>query len=71
MAKNDIWTCKDGRTMKMCEMSDSHLKNSIKYFNCSKVSSDKRCKLLMVEHERRDELVPDDPIESRFDILDM
>ncbi len=23
------------------------------------------------EHERRDELVPDDPIESRFDILDM
>ena len=71
MAKNDIWTCKDGRKMKMCEMSDTHLKRSINYFSCSKVSSDNRCRLLMKEQERRDKLTPDDPINTRFEILDL
>lgn len=55
----------------MCEMSDSHLTNAIIYFEPHKHISEKRWKWLMTEKKRRDKLIPDEPIESRFDILDI
>jgi hypothetical protein len=81
MAKNDIWLCKDGTKMKMCEMSDRHLKNSINYFIPTSEGDKKsrRWKLLKCEARRRkwkvtdkDGVVPPpEPVESRFDILDL
>jgi len=71
MAKNDNWTCKDGTQIKMCKMTDSHLKNAIKLFEPYKDVSIEKWKLLMAEKERREDSTPDDPIESRFDILDI
>ena len=70
MSKDDIWVTKDGSKMKMCKMTDSHLKNAIKYFEPHKNTAKKRWKLLTTEQKRRDDLIPNDPIESRFDILD-
>ncbi len=71
MAKNDIWVCKDGTRMKMCEMSDSHLKNAINLFKNHKEDNPDRWKYLITEHERRQKNEPDDPIENRFEILDL
>ncbi len=71
MAKNDIWITKDNNRMKMCQMTDSHLKNAINLFKPHKDVSEERWKLLMTEKKRRDKLIPEEPIESRFDILDI
>ena len=75
MAKNDIWKCKDGKTLKMCEMTDSHLNNAIKLFRLHKKDSPERWDLLWTEKKRRakvkEKSEPDDPIDSRFDILDL
>ncbi len=71
MAKDDIWTTKDGNSFRMCEMTDSHLKNAINYFMPRNGEFKERWKLLMTEKKRRDKLVPDKPINSRFDILDI
>ncbi len=71
MAKNDIWVTKGGIKMKMSEMTDSHLKNAISYFKPHKNYCEDRWKLLIAEQKRRDDLIPDDPVESRFDILDL
>ncbi len=70
MAKNDTWICKDGTEIKMCKMEDSHLKNAINFFKPQREVFTNRWKLLMDEQKRRDDMIPDDPIESRFDILD-
>ena len=71
MAKDDIWTTRQGLKIRMCEMTNSHLKNAINYFRPHKNKVKEPWRLLMEEQKRRDELVPDDPIESRFDILDL
>ena len=65
MAKNDIWTTKDGRNIKICEMTDSHLKNAMRLFEPTKKYNKERWKLLITEKERRDKLVPDESIDSR------
>lgn len=76
MAKNDYWTMRDGAKIKMKDMSDSHLRNSIQFFKPVKntMASD-RWKLLMAEKKRRDKLKKrkenKEPVESRFDILDI
>ena len=71
MAKNDIWTTKDGRKLKMCEMADSHLKNAINYFSSYGNVNIHVLQILKAEKSRRDKLIPDKPINSRFDILDI
>ena len=86
MAKNDIWTTKTGKKMKMCDMSDSHLYNSIIYFQSKVVrTKSKRWKNLKCEARRRKWKIIDskdegikiitdpseDEIQSRFDILDL
>jgi len=71
MAENDIWTTKEGIKMKMMEITNNHLKNAINFFEPKKTSYKKRWKLLMAEKKRRDNLIPDNTIESRFDILDL
>jgi len=86
MAKNDIWVTRDGNRVKMCDMTDSHLKNAIKYFkpNPSSSGKSKAWKLLTCEARRRkwkitdkgpnikiDMNEPDEPINNRFDILDL
>ena len=52
MAKNDIWVTKNGQKMKMCEMTDAHLKNSIIYFRKYQTTSSERWKLLMAEEKK-------------------
>ncbi len=86
MAKDDIWITKDGVRLKMIDMTDSHLKNAIKYFKPNPKSSGKSraWKLLTCEARRRkwkitdsgpnikiDMNKPDEPIDNRFDILDL
>jgi len=87
MAKNDIWITRDGNKVKMCDMTDSHLYNAIKYFKPNLASSGKgkAWKLLTCEARRRKwkidssgidviidtENKPDEPIDNRFDILDL
>ncbi len=73
MAKNDNWTCKDGTQIKMWKMTDNHLMNAIKYFAPFRESHVERWELLVNEKKRRDKAnkPPDEPIESRFDILDL
>ena len=72
MAKNDIWITRAGKRLKMSEMLDDHLKNAINYFKPYKDQSPKRWKLLKTEQRRRNRnKIPEDPIESRFDILDL
>ena len=86
MAKNDIWITRDGVKVKMCQMTDSHLYNAIKYFKPNKASKGKTTawKLLTCEAKRRkwkiddvgidvkiDMNKPDEPIDNRFDILDL
>ena len=75
MAKNDIWITRTGKKIKMCDMTDSHLKNAINYFKPDKEGSKKRWKLLMAEKRRRgkkeEDKTDDGPITSRFDILDI
>ena len=87
MAKNDIWITRDGVRVKMCKMTDSHLKNAIKYFKPNPSSSGKTTawNLLTCEAKRRkwkltdngidivieDLDKPDEPVDSRFDILDL
>jgi len=87
MAKNDIWITRDGVKVKMCKMTDSHLKNAIKYFKPNPSSSGKTTawNLLTCEAKRRkwkltdngidivieDLDKPDEPVDSRFDILDL
>jgi hypothetical protein len=67
----------------MCDMADAHLKNAIKYFKPNPASSGKTkaWKLLTCEAKRRKwkitsngidtENKPDEPIDNRFDILDL
>ena len=73
MAENDIWITKDGRRIKMHNLNNEHLKRAINYFKPNKnlKKNKKRWKLLMTEQKRRDDLIPDNSIESRFDILDL
>jgi ABC-type sulfate transport system substrate-binding protein len=92
MAKNDIWVTRDGNRVKMQDMTDTHLKNAIKYFKPNPKSSGKTTawKLLTTEAKRRkwkitnngtkngidnginiDMNEPDEPIDNRFDILDL
>ena len=87
MAKDNIWITRDGIAIKMCEMTDNHLKNAIKYFkpNPSSSGKTKAWQLLMCEAKRRKwkindngidvEIVtgdePDEEINNRFDILDL
>lgn len=87
MAKNDVWITRDGVRIKMCDMTDSHLYNAIKYFkpNPKSIGKGKRWKLLTCEAKRRKwkiidngidvsidmENKPDEPINNRFDILDL
>lgn len=87
MAKNDIWTTRDGVKIKMYKMTDSHLKNAIKYFKPYPANDGKsrRWQLLTCEAKRRKwkltnngidieidtENKPDEPIDNRFDILDL
>ena len=75
MAMNDIWTSKDGTEMKMKDMEDSHLLNSIEYFKPYKDRENvkERWKLLMTEKKRRDKKNQknDEKIENRWDILDL
>ena len=72
MNKNDIWICKDGTKLKMWQMANSHLNNALNYFRgTTKTSGNNRLKLLEMEKKRRDKLKEiDEPIESRFEILD-
>lgn len=84
MAKNDIWITRDGVKIKMCKMTDSHLYNAIKYFKPN-LSNEIKWKLLTCEARRRKwkitnsginveidtENKPDEPIDNRFDILDL
>jgi len=87
MAKDDIWIKRDGTKIKMWRMTDSHLKNAIKYFKPNPASSGrgKRWRLLTEEAKRRnweiidngidieiiDQDRPDEQVNSRFDILDL
>lgn len=86
MAKNDIWITRDGVKVKMCDMTDTHLKNAIKYFKPNPANSgkNKAWSLLTCEAKRRkwtitnnvgvvniDMNEPDEPIDNRFDILDL
>lgn len=87
MANNDIWVTRDGVKVKMCKMTDSHLKNAIKYFrpNPANNGESRRWKLLTCEAKRRNWKIianginieiedlnePDEPIDNRFDILDL
>ena len=75
MAKNDIWKCKDGTKVKMCDMTKSHLKNAMNYFRHDKEEFPMQWKLLETENQRRikAEIRKEEqgPIESRFDILDL
>lgn len=87
MAKDNIWVTRDGVKIKMCEMTDSHLKNAIKYFkpNPANAGKNQAWQLLTCEAKRRKwkltnsginikidtENKPDEPIDNRFDILDL
>lgn len=87
MAENDIWVTRDGTKIKMCKMTDSHLKNAIKYFkpNPSSSGKTKAWQLLTCEATRRKWKIndngvnveidtgnePDEEIDNRFDILDL
>ena len=81
MAKNDIWTTKDGRRMKMWEMDDKHLKNAYRYFQYRKHAYPERWHLLKTEVQRRKKFskgfsldsnrIDDGPIRDRFEILDL
>lgn len=76
MAKNDIWQTKDGKRIKMCDMTTSHLKNAMNYFRHDKKEFPMQWKLLETENQRRIKAKikkeeEQDPIESRFDILDL
>jgi len=81
MAKNDIWITNDGVKLKMCEMTDGHLRNAINYFipeNKLDIKSS-RWKVLKCEARRRGWEVndktgiipPPEPIEDRWEILDL
>jgi hypothetical protein len=90
MAKNDIWITRDGVKVKMQDMTDSHLKNAIKYFKPNPASSGKttawklltceakrrKWKLISIDNDGKTEIhidmnEPDEPIDNRFDILDL
>ena len=75
MAMNDIWISKDGTKIKIKDMSNSHLRNSIEYFRPLKNKYQKRWELLTTEKKRRDKnkekLENNESIDSRFDILDL
>ncbi len=72
MAKNDIWVTAKGKRMKMCEMSDTHLSRALNYFK-GRSGYEERWDLLTTELKRREKAnePPDEPIDSRFDILDL
>jgi len=81
MTKNGIWICSDGTKIKMCDMTDGHLRNAINYFiPKNKIDAQSATwKLLKCEAKRRKWEVsdktgivpPPEPIDSRFDILDL
>ncbi len=81
MAKNDVWKTKDGQHIKMSDMSDRHLTNALNCFKPKNKFDAKttRWKLLKNEAKRRKWKVtdkeglvpPDEPIGSRFEILDI
>ena len=76
----DIWITRDGKQINIKKMTDSHLKNSVVLFGRDKEGNKKRWKMLEkeakargwdIENEIYKEIEPDEPIDNRWEILDI
>ena len=66
--RDDIWITKDGRRIPIKEMTTMHIMRAIDFFEKAG-GREKQVELLKIERAKRLGII-EEPVESRFDILD-
>jgi len=67
---NKKWIMKDGNQIPIADMSDSHLLNSIKLFEKTRLRKE-QVKWLKEERNKRLGIIDEGPVKNRFNILDL